>query len=126
MESLIIKGEHKEYYTPSINFDAHSGICEISGESFLEDTAEFYDVLVDWLLDFCKTGKSIALIIRLTYFNTTSSRSILAILDIIKDYEDDGSDVVVNWHCNMADEDMIEEVNDYEDDTGLKINLLPL
>ena len=41
LEDIVIEGSHKNFFTPSVNFNAKTGICELSGESFLEDTAEF-------------------------------------------------------------------------------------
>ncbi|RLD77714.1 MAG: hypothetical protein DRJ10_11460 [Bacteroidetes bacterium] len=126
MENLEIEGSHKNFFIPSVNFNAKTGICEITGESFLEDTVEFYRHLVDWLDNYIEDVKGpMALIIKLSYFNTSTSRSILDILNLLKDYEDDGGEVVVNWHFDENDVDMEEDIDDYIIDTGLDINKIP-
>jgi len=126
MENLEIEGSHKNFFIPSVNFNAKTGICEITGESFLEDTVEFYRHLVDWLDGYIEDVKGpMALIIKLSYFNTSTSRSILDILNLLKDYEDDGGEVVVNWHFDENDVDMEEDIDDYIIDTGLDINKIP-
>ncbi len=122
MENLKIEGSHKNFFIPTVDFNATTGICQISGESFLEDTIEFYTPVLDWLETYVDTVKGpIALIIKLTYFNTSTSRSILDILNILKDYQDDGGEVVVNWHFDENDLDMGEDIDDYIIDTGLDI-----
>ncbi len=127
LEDIIIEGSHKNFFTPSVNFNATTGICELSGESFLEDTVEFYDNLIEWLETYTeKIKKPIAFIIKLTYFNTSTSRCLLDVLNVIKDYEEDDGDVVVNWHYDENDTDMEEDIEDYVIDTGLKINLIAL
>ena len=127
LEDIIIEGSHKNFFTPSVNFNAKTGICELSGESFLEDTVEFYDNLIEWLETYTEEiKKPIAFIIKLTYFNTSTSRCLLDLLNVIKDYEEADGDVVVNWHYDENDTDMEEDIEDYIIDTGLKINLIAL
>ena len=126
MENLEIEGSHKNFFIPTVSFSAKTGICQISGESFLEDTVEFYRPLIDWVDEYIHTVKGpIALIIKLSYYNTSTSRSILDILNLLRDYEDDGGEVVVNWHYDENDIDMEEDIDDYIIDTGLEINKIP-
>jgi len=127
MENLEIEGSHKNFFIPTVNFNAKTGICQISGESFLEDTVEFYRPLIDWIEDYINNVKGpIALIIKLTYFNTSTSRSILDILNLLRDYEESGGEIVVNWHFDENDIDMEEDIDDYIIDTGLEINKIPI
>ena len=127
LEDIIIEGSHKNFFTPSVNFSGKTGICEISGESFLEDTVDFYTPLIEWLENYTtEIKKPLAFIIKLTYFNTSTSRCILDLLNVIKDYEEDEGEVVVNWHYDVNDTDMEEDIEDYMIDTGLKINLISL
>lgn len=125
MENLFIKGSHGDFFIPEINFNAESGICEVAGESYLEDTTKFYAPVMEWLKNYMgNTGKPIVFNIKLTYFNTSSSRSILDIFYLLKDYENKGSKVTVNWYYNGEDTEIEEEVEDYMIDTDLKINLI--
>lgn len=126
MENLEIAGSHKNFFIPTVHFNAKTGICEITGESFLEDTIEFYRHLTDWIDKYIEKVKGpLALIIKLSYFNTSTSRSILDILNLLKDYEEDGGEIVVNWHFDENDVDMEEDIDDYIIDTGLDINKIP-
>ncbi len=72
-----------------------------------------------------KSRKPIAFIIKLTYYNTSTSRSLLEMLNILKEYENNGGEVIINWHYDETDVDMKEDIEDYMIDTGLKINLIP-
>jgi hypothetical protein len=126
MENLEIEGSHKNFFIPTVSFNAKTGICEISGESFLEDTVEFYKQIVEWLERYIDEVKGpIAFIVKLSYFNTSTSRSLLDILNLLKDYEDEGGEVGVNWHFDENDVDMEEDIDDYIIDTGLDINKIP-
>ncbi|HAI76158.1 MAG TPA: hypothetical protein DCM08_07900 [Microscillaceae bacterium] len=124
MENLEIKGESGVYFIPNVKLNAQSGVCEISGESYLEDTSEFYNAINNWLEQYFKeVNKSLTFNFRLTYFNTSSSRSILDVLRVLKKYEEKGSQVTVNWYYPEDDDSIAEEAEDYMKDTGLKINM---
>jgi SiaC family regulatory phosphoprotein len=124
MENLEIKGESGVYFIPEVNLNASNGQCQISGESYLEDTDEFYNNIINWLEAYInEVKKPLTFDFRLTYFNTSSSRSILNVLRVLKKYEDRGGSVTVNWYYPEDDESIAEEAEDYMKDTGLKINM---
>lgn len=124
MENLVIKGSRDIFFIPSINFNAQTGICELSGESYLEDTRTFYSKLLEWFTQYINEIRNpITMNIRLTYFNTSSSRSLLDILNKLRNYKEYGGDVTINWYYNEENID-IEEIEDYQIDTGLNINII--
>jgi len=126
MENIHIVGSHDVFFVPSVNFDAETGICELAGESYLEETVEFYTPLIQWLKTYIEEeARPITFNIKLTYFNTSSSRCILDILNILKIYEENGGTVIVNWYFDPDDSDMEEEIEDYMIDSELKISLIP-
>ena len=124
MENLEIKGESGVYFIPEVKLNANSGQCEISGESYLEDTDEFYNNIIHWIENYINDlKKPLTFNFRLTYFNTSSSRSILNVLRVLKKYQDQGGQVTVNWYYPEDDDSIAEEAEDYMKDTGLKINM---
>jgi hypothetical protein len=126
MENLYIEGYQDNYYIPTVDFNAQTGICTISGKSYLEDTNAFYLILLEWLDQyFNEVAKPIQFNLRLRYYNTSSSRSVLDIFDLLKIYEDNGGQVEVNWYCRDIDYDVVlEEVEDYMEESDLKINVI--
>lgn len=127
MRNLIIEAVQNSPYYPEVIMDGSTGICEIRGESYMEEAYKFYTPLLQWLREFTlEEGKPITLNIKLTYFNTNSSRLLLDILDILKKYVNIGGQVTVNWYYEPDDPDVLEEVEDFKIETGLQINLQPL
>lgn len=113
MDKLQIQGTAK---TPSLLFDADTGILEIKGRSIPENAIDFFKPLVDWLEDYSKEPKELTQAnIQLEYFNTSSSK---CILDIFKKLEavnkQDNKEVVINWYYEEDDEDMLEAGEDYQ------------
>jgi len=127
MENLIIKEVPDAPYFPAVNFNAETGICEISGESYMEETFKFYSPLLEWIKNYLKEGnKPLIMNFKLTYFNTNSSRLILDMLEILKKAKDEGHKITVNWFYDPADPDMIDEVEDFEMESGIEINLVEM
>jgi len=130
MESINIKGYHGTYYIPSVNFDAQNGVCELGGESYLEDSAAFFKPLLQWLREFLETqNKKLTFNFKLEYYNTSSSKYIVDIFLILKKYQKLGKEIEVNWYYNNKSEDYTEDIEEVEDfmlETGLKINLKPI
>lgn len=124
MIDLNITGEKGTFFVPNVRFSAATGQCDLDGESYLEDTFSFYKPLIDWVKEYTVTGKPITLNVGLTYFNTSSSKSILDLLQTLRQYADEGGDVTINWSIKDWDEDMQQEVEDFSMDSGLPINVL--
>jgi hypothetical protein len=121
MENIFIEGS-EVYFTPEVKFDAVSGVCEIAGESYLEETYAFYDPLYKWLKEYIDSGKKPLMFnIKLRYMNTSSSKCILVMLKILKNYMDEGGQVSVNWFIDKEDDDMQEEVEDILRETEMPI-----
>ncbi|MFW6326836.1 MAG: DUF1987 domain-containing protein [Bacteroidota bacterium] len=127
MDDLIIVQEADNFYTPNVSFNAGTGVLEIEGESYLEDTKEFYDPLLEWVRNYTESiDIPVEFNIKLTYYNTSSSRSLLELLYILKNFKERGGDLKVNWYFDPDNIDIEEEVEDFEIDTGLKINMIEI
>ncbi len=124
LKDLDIQGEKGVFFIPHINFNADTGHCVIEGESYLENTWEFYKQLVDWIKAYAATGQAIEFDFRLTYFNTSSSKGILELLEALKEYQDQGGNVTLKWYYPKDDEDILEEAEDFVEDTQLDIELI--
>ncbi|MFC2152203.1 DUF1987 domain-containing protein [Bacteroidota bacterium] len=124
MENITLTSSPTTPYFPEVNFNVDSGICEIKGESYMEETYKFYLPIINWIKDYTKNiNKPLELNIKLIYLNTSSTKCVLDMLEILKDYEDAGGKVKVNWYFDKSDPDMVDEVEDFEAESGMKIEL---
>jgi hypothetical protein len=126
MENIDIKGFKDDFFIPTVNFNADTGVCEISGESYLEETVEFYNPLIKWLEEYTNSGKfdKLTFNFKLTYYNTSSSKRIVDILLILKAFEEKENKLTVNWYYEEDDMDIVEEVEDFMKISKLNINLM--
>ncbi len=128
MEDLIIEGIHdKRIFIPAVKFVASTGECSITGESFLENTISFYEPLIKWVKLYCEeVKKPISLSINLSYFDTSSSKSILNLLYVLKTFKENGGQFMVSWYHTDYDDDMAEDIEDFRSDFGMDIKRIPI
>lgn len=102
--------------SPLVIFDQENQLFEISGKSLPEDVVDFYQPLLDWLNDYRKKPLANTIFnLKLTYFNTASSKLIMDILLIFEEMVEAGQKVVIRWHSLRSDEDMQEAGKEYEE-----------
>lgn len=112
MDTISIEGTPK---TPTVNFNAETGVVEIKGRSIPENSIEFYKPLVDWLEEYLADPATLTNVnIQLEYFNTSSSKCILDVFKKLEAIYKSGNEVVINWHYEEDDEDMLEAGEDYQ------------
>lgn len=112
MGKVSIEGTPK---TPTVNFDPENAVMELKGRSIPENSIEFYKPVVDALDDYSKAPKDATSVnIQLEYFNTSSSKCILDLFKKLESIHKSGKEVVINWHYEEDDEDMLEAGEDYQ------------
>ncbi len=109
---MILEGTPK---TPSVNFDDATGMLELKGRSIPENSIEFYKPFIDWIDKYARDPRPrTVLSIQLEYFNTSSSKCILDLFKKLELIRTTGNEVVVHWHYEQDDEDMLEAGEDYQ------------
>lgn len=97
--------------TPEISFNPKTESFIIEGRSIPADAADFYAPLERWVENFIQIQKSdsITIDIKLDHLNTGSVRSLLSILSKIIRLRDQHVNVMINWHHDVEDEDMVDK-----------------
>ena len=107
MHRVRIRGSQR---TPEIDFDFHSNLFRIMGESYPENVAEFYDEYVDkFATHLIKSrGASIKFTFELNYFNSSTARVIMELLEMMEKAALEGNQVVIYWLHDKEDDYMQE------------------
>ncbi len=104
MEPLIIDATED---TPKIYFNPKEEKFEISKSSLPENAIEFYGPILLWLKEYLKKPNSKTIFdFSLEYLNTASSKQVFEVIMMIN-YISEKSDVLVRWHYDAIDEDML-------------------
>lgn len=122
MENLII---YKTKSTLAVNFDARTGILELSGSSYPENTSEFFQPLITWIQNyFLQVTKPLTLNLKIDYLNSSSIKFLSDIINKLQHYYKSGGEVEINWYYKEDDEDMKEMGEEIKEDVAFKFNLI--
>ncbi len=103
--------------TPEIDFDPQKRILSIKGESYPENTVVFYEPIIQWLEEFVSApGGSIEMNVELTYFNSSSSKVLMDIFELLDENADDEKEITVYWLYDQEDESMEEYGEEFAED----------
>jgi hypothetical protein len=106
MKELIIEPTKTTFF---VNFDFSNGIIRFSGNSFPENAIEFFQPLIDKLkLSLRNYKKPLKVIFQVNYFNTSSSKYLFKIMEVLEQHQNKGNEVEVIWHFVEGEEDMLE------------------
>lgn len=97
--------------TPEISFNPKTESFTITGRSIPADASDFYARLEKWVENFVQVQKadSITIDIKLDHLNTGSVRSLLSILSKIIRLREQQVNVMIHWHHDVDDEDMVDK-----------------
>lgn len=113
--------------TPKVLLDKDNAVIEFAGNSLPEDVNSFYEPVLEWIDKYIENpNETTEINMKFDYYNTSSSKMILKILEKFREIHKKGYSVVVNWHYMEDDEDMIEAGEDYADHLKIPFNMIPI
>ena len=84
--------------TPEIRFDPAEGTLAVTGESYPENSFDFYAPVMDWLTANLSSMSGLTLVVSVTYMNSSSIKCMLDILDAIGEAHATGKAVEAVWY----------------------------
>jgi hypothetical protein len=83
--------------SPLIRFDEERGVLTVQGESYPENSFDFYAPVLTWLSDSLSSLPGLRLEIGVSYMNSSSIKCMLDILDALEAAYKEGKAVSVTW-----------------------------
>lgn len=103
--------------SPEIRFDPESGCLFMKGESYPENTFEFFSPLIAWIGAFLTSSAApIQLELELAYLNTGSVKCLMDIFDMLEDAHSDGREVRVLWRYHEKNTRALETAEEFSED----------
>jgi len=104
--------------SPEVDFNFCDRRLALRGEAYPEDAASFFGPLLRGLSTYCETIKGQALMveIQLCYFNTSSAKAVMNIIQILENAARCGTKVNLNWFFQKEDEVIREFGEDFSGD----------
>lgn len=115
MDDLIINPTR---FTPGIYFYFSKHSLEISGESYPENTSEFYTPIFECLRNYLAgiTDQAVNVTLYLTYFNSSSSKILINLFDLLEESASESKNITVNWLYKDGDIDAREFGEEFAED----------
>lgn len=111
--------------SPEVNFDADSGILRLCGESYPENSFDFYAPLLSWLQEFLdQSSLPVRLVLQLSYINTGTVKCLLELFDQLEEAADHGRDVRISWHYDPDNERALETGEEFAEDLKVPFELI--
>lgn len=111
---------------PSVLLDPYEQVLKIEGRSILEDAADFYQPILDWITDYvAEPFESTVLEVRLEYINTSSSKCLVDLFHSLEPLVPTANTVRINWHYNQNDDDMEDAGKDFDAVVKVPVMLCP-
>jgi hypothetical protein len=112
-------------YTFEVNLDAKRGMMEMSGSSYPENAVDFFQPIFEWLEEYVSEAKKkLTMNARFDYLDTSSTKCVSDIFEILENYSKNGGDVRVNWYYDEDDGDILEMGKEFAEDIELPIHFI--
>ena len=120
MKSINIEGCDN---SPKVILNFTEGKIEITGESYPENTFDFYQPILAWLYDYFNAPQKITIVdLNLLYFNSSTVQVLFEIFDIFQD-NIGKTELIINWYYDKDDIDWQDDFNYFvEEFEMLKFN----
>jgi len=110
---------------PEITFDYQKGLLELRGRSTPENSDEVYGPLIQWAKEYIEQPQDYTIVnIEFEYFNSSSSKYLVRLLEQIQFLAAKGYNCLVNWYYD--DEELREGGEDFEELLDLKFNFIKI
>jgi SiaC family regulatory phosphoprotein len=109
--------------TPSIQTNWQDGWCEMSGDSYPENSYEVFSPVLAWIDAFLEQKKPLSLKLRLLYLNTSSIKIMMEIFDALQAAFDDSQTVSVEWLYENGNQRVAELAEEFKEDCSFPFEI---
>ena len=121
MNALTIQASQS---TPSIVGDWDQGLLSMQGDSYPENSFEFFVQVIDWIERYlAQTHAPLRLELRLIYMNTSSVKAMMDIFDLLEDAFRKGRAVSVDWFYDPRNERVLDLADEFREDCSFPFQI---
>jgi len=111
--------------TPLIETDSTRGVIYMEGDSYPENSFEFYSDLVAWVTRYLEDNeRPLVVELALLYLNTSSIKVMMDIFDELEEAHRQGREVKVNWRYDVDNERVAELAEEFKEDCSFSFNII--
>lgn len=125
MNNILIE---KTGNSPAIQADWAAGLLAMQGDSYPENSFEFFQPLIDWVEAYLHhlPTHSLQLELELVYLNTSSIRALMDILDLLETaWTRTQAKVGVRWRYDSGNERVGDLAREFSEDWSFPFEVIP-
>lgn len=121
MNTLIIQGSQS---TPAIRADWDTGLLQMEGDSYPENSFDFFGQVIGWIERYLKElSAPLRVELRLVYMNTSSVKAMMDIFDMLEEAHGDGRAVSVHWTYDPRNERVVDLADEFREDCSFPFEI---
>jgi|SRR6056297_231575 len=110
--------------SPKVAYDENTKIFLIEGDSYPENSFEFYKPIFKWFDQVFPRLDNLELRLKISYMNSSSVKCILDIMTILEEAYETGKDVKIKWFYEPENSRSLEMAEDFKEDLVLPFEVL--
>jgi hypothetical protein len=111
--------------TPRIIFDAKTSVLEFFGESYPENSFEFYEPIFLWLKNNLFDLGAFRFDIKISYMNSSSIKCVLDMLDMMEEAHKKGIRIEINWYYDQENPRAFDLAEEFQEEVTLPFHIIP-
>ncbi|EHQ52973.1 hypothetical protein ECTPHS_09799 [Ectothiorhodospira sp. PHS-1] len=112
--------------TPAIATDRARGRLHMAGNSYPENSFEFFARIFAWIQQYLdETDGPLHLELELIYMNTSSVKAMMDVFDMLEEAHAQSREVRVNWYYDPRNERVMEMAEEFREDYTFPFHILP-
>jgi len=110
--------------TPQIRFVPATNRLLLRGESYPENSFAFYAPIFAWLKEYLATGQPLTLDIDIDYMNSSSTKCMLDLLDLLEEDFSKGGKVAIVWHYDRENPRSLDLAEEFREEVSLPFTVV--
>lgn len=102
--------------SPAIWFDPERAVLGIFGESYPENSFEFYAPLFAWLREALPGLPALSVQVNVSYMNSSSTKCMLDLLDALEAAHEQGKRIELDWFYDRDNPRSLELAREFRED----------
>jgi len=95
----------------------------MKGNSIVPNVQTFFKPVFDWVTEYVQSpARETEISLKFDYIDTASVQAVFDMLKMVKEVEEKGSSLIVNWHFEFDDPELLEVGEIMEARLGVKFN----
>jgi len=105
--------------SPTVVLNHTEGTIKITGESYPENTFDFYQPILAWFYKYFEVPQKITTVdLHLLYFNSSTVQVLFEIFDIFEENRDK-TKIIINWYYDQEDSDWQDDFDYFAEEFEL-------